>query len=220
MLVRGTRDDSYVVRTRAVELLGPPQHGPAALEALIGTLREHDEEMARWIEERGKLDLDPIDRNPTGKQLEKRKAQTAELAALNERHELTRAWGGTIAVQLGHFPDDAAVTAILASSWAQAAPGAQRSLLALGSAAAVRGAVEHLGGVQAAYARRPDALRDDAEQEQALRALHADLAAFASARGLPAPAWDPAPAEAWTRWLAEHAGGFPEHLPGVRSPAW
>jgi hypothetical protein len=84
----------------------------------------------------------------------------------------------------------------------------------------VHGAVEQLGGVQAAYARRPDAQRDDEEEQQALRALHADLAAFASARGLPAPAWDPAPAEAWKRWLAEHAGGFPEHLPGVRSPAW
>jgi hypothetical protein len=209
MLARGTQDDSYVVRTRAVELLGPPQHGPAALAALLAALREHEQEMGAGMKERGKLDLRPGN-----------EAQMAKLLEINQRYTLVRAWGGAIVVQLGEFPDDAAVDAILGTTWARHAPRAQRGLLALGSVSAVRGAVTILEGVESSYERRPEALRDADEHTRTLRELHDDLAAFARARDLPAPAWSAAPAAGWTAWLGEHEQRFPTSLPGVRSPAW
>lgn len=212
LLARGTTDESFVVRTRAVELLGPPQHGPAALEALLVTLRELDQEMKRWLKEREKLDLE------LGSESQM-KAQMERFLSSNESHAVLRAWGDAIVAQLARFPDDAAVDGIVGSSWGLASPGAGRALLALGSAPAVRGAVLKLTGMQEGFARRTGS-RDAAKEAQELRALHDELAAFAASRSLPAPAWSAAPADAWKSWLAEHESAFAEHLPGVRSPAW
>jgi hypothetical protein len=220
MLRRGTKDESFTVRKRAVELLGAPQHGPAALDALVDALREYDKEMRAAFDDLRKGGLEPIDpKKPAKKQHEDMKEATLKLMTATERVERLRELGGVVAAQLERFPDDDSVEALSESICAALAVGWHRSLLALGSRSAVRSLLARMESSQKSRETRPESSREGATLE--LRELHDSLAAFAAARGLPVAEWSPEdPTGRWKAWLSEHGSALPEHLPGVHSPAW
>jgi hypothetical protein len=213
VLRRAFDDDSFAVRTRAVELLGPPQHGPEALDALIDALEQYDDEFVRCF----RAGVPDIGAPPkTKKQVDEFGETTAALAENSRRMDMLCAWGGVIVTQLGRFPDARAEKALLDSMGAMFAVNPQRGLLALGTAGAVRraGAALVLAHVECNRAGSGE------EARRKLREIQDDLAAFAAARELPAPAWEPSPVDGWKAWLAAHEAALPTSLPGVRSPAW
>lgn len=226
-------DESFAVRARAVERLGPPQHALEALDALTkalaGTAKEMKSTGSRWERLGEKLQ----DKLPDAR----RQETLAERKECERRMDELRDLRNALVARLAGFPDERALDAILAHTHRNLIMGNDEALILLGSGRAVRAiadsfrtAEENLAAMEVEFAevkRRsgPDTLLtglatvalDNAKDAYAKH--RAELVELLTARGATPPAAT-AGARAWRAWIENHAAGLQERLPGIASPAW
>jgi len=234
-LAAALEHESWSVRQRAAELLGPPQHAEIGLEALVRALADTKQHFSRTAAE-----LRALDTKLAGKLPDKRReVLDAERKACEERKVALAKWRRTLSARLALFPDDRAVDAILASTSRNLVLNSDVALVRLGNKKAVRALQEsfdngdkniadiekELANRDAARGNRPKTLGEAMEglvvarmQEARLLAQNELMAAFAE-RGLSSPG-PGAYTSAWKKWIDQNLGAFPEHLPGVSGAAW
>jgi len=213
------------VRKRAAELLGPPQHAPEAMRALLGALGEVDREVAAADEELQRHRKVPEPTSPKTSQeywKELDRSLEAKTLAMKVQDVLHAAlqWRDVLLERLGSFADDRVVAALARSQAIATTDAGLRSLLALGN----RAALEALLAALARWQDTPaEASSEVAQQARARRGrlLQQGLADLAAKHGLlPCPEESARPHAAWLAWWKLHADAIPAALPGVRAPAW
>jgi hypothetical protein len=240
-IVGALDDESFDVRKRAAELLGPPQNALVAVAGLLEAFQATEAER-----ERQQKGLDKI----RAKQVGPPRPRENQLADLKHDEELaTRTmeslleWRAALLAQLARFPDDRVVTAILKAPRGLAL-GGNEALVQLGSKSALQGVAASFKVWEEELAHAQDLLtaaesivvdekmsksladalleffRKDVEKKKAEGAAHQpEIASLLVARELgPAPEASDKPHAAWESWLAAHLAALPEHLPGVSSP--
>lgn len=223
-------DDDFAVREHAAALLGPPQHALACLEALTGALAGLKRE---W--EPLNVEADKLSSKLGGKLSDQKRASLVkDLQACNEKRKRLSAWRRAMMARLAHFPDDRAVDAILVHTHRNLLGGGEVALVQLGNRSSVGALAE---SIVASERDLVEAERQLAREESGtvtlaramklnafaeMVVLHAqsleELRLAFAEHGLTAP--EGAETEAWTAWIAEQTSAFPEHLPGLSSPAW
>jgi hypothetical protein len=227
-------DDDIEVRSHCTSLLGRPQHALVSLDALMDAL-------ARSTREHGPLnaEYDALSDKLRGKLSDKRRADLqADREACNERRRALARWRRELVDRLATFPDDRAVNAILAHTHRNLLTGGDGALVRLGNRTAVRALAESIAGCERNRAlvqkevddwkarAIPGTTLGMALAQKALEELQAadfrarqELITLFAERGLTAPGTS-ANSAVWRAWIEENIRAFPEHLPGLSSPAW
>jgi len=233
-------DRSGDVRERAAELLGRPQHATIAMEALLRALPGFEREYEQLDRERDRLQKKRAKSTVRSMQV---KVLDRKLAANDEEMSALRKRRSTIIEQLGNYPDDRVVDALCERSWGLDTTVA---LGRLGSRQALRTAMaslrarqrrivgldgycadleQSLGPPQIQYQRHYETLLVDAKAD--IERLEADGESVQNwlITVLAEADHDPPVPDTWAPhvlgvWLKRNLDSFPEHLPGVTSPAW
>ncbi len=228
-------DTSFELQTHAASLLGPPQHAVISLEALVEALAHAKKEQLPL-----NVEYDALNGKLAGKLQDKRRAELrAALKSCDDRRVALGRWRHFLVARLALFKDDRSVDAILAHTFRNLLSGDGDTLLLLGNRNAVRALIESfsacdrdLMNADKQLAEQKSARKDqsrtlgDALAEVAVENMHkastaarqALITSFA-ARGLTAPAAD-ADSATWKKWIEQNLESFPDHLPGITSPAW
>lgn len=227
-------DKSYAIRKQAAELLGRPQHALASLAALEKALSEAERDLKRSNKEREELSRELRKEKLTQTQ---RQDILGRIGNNEDVHMVIADWRMAVVLQLAEFQDDRVVTAICAHT-PRDLLGAGKVLARLGTSKAMKAVVESVqsceltvaearAGVESRrklLASAPDALRPFEEElkrlEDEVAAFQSELVAILSERGVQAPIPPNNSFESWRKWLEQKRDAFPEHLPGVSSPAW
>jgi hypothetical protein len=215
-----------------VELLGPPQHASASLEALLSAFAQVDRdlsgtgvpdeegaELLRRFLELGEFTVDLLEQTGLARR-DRQKFQKAKNSAEDLREKLAMATPllevrSALLRRLAGFPDDRVVQAIQRSTAARSLEGAE-ALLLLGSRPAVDHVLQVLKGWQDTS---PGSEKDQIERHAARgRRLQESLKGLATRRGLlPCPEVGEKPYDAWMEWSRSNGSSFSEGLPGVTS---
>jgi len=102
-------DESLAVRTRAVQLLGRPQHALVCMESLLDALAASEKELRSVLPKEKALQEKIWSGHGTQKQRDK---LALDLATSQRTHESLVAWRRVLLTQLGQFPDENVVTAL------------------------------------------------------------------------------------------------------------
>jgi len=228
-------DGDLGVRSHATSLLGPPQHALVSLDALVDALARIGKEHASLNDE-----YDELSEKLRRKLSDKRRVDLlADLEACDERRTALVQWRLELVDRLATFPDDRAVDAILAHTHRNLLTGGDEALVRLGNRAAVRALAESFAGCDGNLATAEKEAADwkaraspgtttagVALTQMALENLRAssarvrqNLVTLLAERGLSAPGMN-ASSAVWRTWIDENIQAFPEHLPGLSSPAW
>jgi len=216
------------VRVRAAELLGPPQHVGASLEALLPIFVRVDKDIGGIPDEETatlmRTTLELLDVAVTmlermgskdRRKLEDAKKEAAELTAKLAKATPLLEVRSALLRRLAAFPDDRVVRAILKSTSAGSLEVTE-ALLLLGS----RPAVEHVLAVLGAWQdTKPGYEAAQIERHEARgRQLQQSLKDMATRRGLlPCPDPGGTPHVAWMEWWRSNASSFAESLPGAKT---
>ena len=238
-LASAFEDESYALRERVTELLGPPQNALVSLPALLAAFRACEDERGRLEKEGDRLHARRVGRpEPRESKLE----ELSRAEAANERQkEPLLGWRTALLQQLARFPDDRVVETILELAPRDLVLGGNEALLQLGSRKALQAVVESVrvweekvawlekdiaemekGAADPLIAGVLEPFRSLLEQTLAEGNTHQpQLIRLAEERGLvPVPQASNRPHEGWKRWLETHIDALPAQLPGVSSPVW
>jgi DNA repair exonuclease SbcCD ATPase subunit len=227
-------DPSFAVRTRAAELLGRPQHALAGLTVLEKTLAAAEKEMKSATKECEKRSKQLAKGDLA---LEKRRAILDELQACRAQVDTIAAWMAKLTAQLATFPDDRSVDAICAHT-SRDVPSANLALARLGSRRAVEAVIDGVRCNDQALAQArasvdsrrsllssaPEILQGFEQElkqiEDGIAASNRDIVSALAEHGVRPPAPPHDSYDDWVRWFEANEERFPQHLPGITSPAW
>jgi hypothetical protein len=104
-IAEALEDRSQAVRSRVVELLGPPQHALVCLEALLDAMKRAEKDLQQLVDDEQEMQAKRYDaRGDAAEEL------AADLRAHAVRQESLLAWRRALVTQLALFADERVVT--------------------------------------------------------------------------------------------------------------
>jgi hypothetical protein len=239
VIASSLEDDSYAVRRHATELLGRPQNADAVLAAMSKAISLAETERKDLDQQESK-----IRKKAESKLKDKARADLEmDLADCAKKRDVLLAWRAKILDQLALIPDDRAVEIIRGQTPRDLVLGGNEALARLGSLGAMHGVVESieawdkkLSEIKKRISDQKDDPKADGNQMTTLgmtrlefeyqtarlpgMVVFTDVSKTLLERGILPPTMLEGHHQEWREWVEQHPELFPEHLPGVHSPAW